>query len=106
MDVLAASPDAIRRYGDTSAAMATTVATLAGVDQAASVAAAVPVFGLIGQDFLLAFAGAQATHLSSVAELAAVHAGTALTAYEGAATYQSTDDASASNLGAATNDQP
>ncbi|RDI64514.1 type VII secretion target [Nocardia pseudobrasiliensis] len=105
MDVVAATPDAIRRYGDASAAMATTVATVGAVDQGATMAAAVPVFGLIGQDFLFSFAGAQANHLSSVAELAAVHAGTALTAYEGAATYQSTDDASATEVGATMHDE-
>ncbi|MFI5777161.1 type VII secretion target [Nocardia sp. NPDC051570] len=105
MDVVAATPDAIRQYGNAAAAMASTVATVGSVDQGATMAAAVPVFGLIGQDFLLSFAGAQANHLSSVAELAAVHAGTALTAYEGAATYQSADDASAANLGAAITDE-
>jgi hypothetical protein len=99
MDRLAATPDAIRGYGDTAAAMATTVASLGNVDQVATVGAAVPVFGLIGQDFLAAFAYAQANHISSVNELAAVHAGTALTAYESANHYQNTDDSSAGQLG-------
>ncbi|MCM6776091.1 type VII secretion target [Nocardia sp. CDC159] len=99
MDVVAATPDAIRRYGDASAAMAATTATVGAVDQAATMAAAVPVFGLIGQDFLLSFAYAQANHLASVSELAAVHAGTAVTAYEGAATYETTDAGSAAKVG-------
>ncbi|MFD6353579.1 type VII secretion target [Nocardia tengchongensis] len=93
MSHLVATPDAIRAYGEASATMATAVASAAAVDQVATVTALVPVFGLIGQDFLLSYAGAQGNHLSSVAELAAVHAGTAVTAYEAAASYQATDDA-------------
>jgi hypothetical protein len=100
MDGLAATPEAIRRYGDASAAMATTVATVGNIDQVATVATTAPVFGLIAQDFLMAFAYAQANHISSVNELAAVHAGTALTAYESASHYESTDGGSAANLGA------
>ncbi|WP_405489134.1 type VII secretion target [Nocardia sp. NBC_00511] len=92
MSNLVATPDAIRGYGDASAAMATTVAGAAAVDQVATVVGLVPVFGLIGQDFLLSFAGAQGNHLSSVAELAAVHAGTAVTAHEAAASYQAVDE--------------
>lgn len=99
MDRLAATPDAIRGYGDASATMATTIATVGNVDQAATVGAAVPVFGLIGQDFLASFAFAQANHISSVNELAEVHAGTALTAYEAANHYQNTDDSSAGHIG-------
>ncbi|MCU1643444.1 MAG: hypothetical protein JWN03_3719 [Nocardia sp.] len=87
MSNLVATPDAIRHYGDVSAAMASTIAGAAGADQVATVAALVPVFGLIGQDFLLSFAGAQGNHFASTAELAAVHAGTAVTAHEAAATY-------------------
>ncbi|WP_433564582.1 type VII secretion target [Nocardia sp. CA-151230] len=90
---LVATPDAIRAYGDASATMASAVAGAAAVDQVATVAGLVPVFGLIGQDFLLSYAGAQGNHLSSVAELAAVHAGTAVTAYEAAAGYEATDEA-------------
>ncbi|WP_040804475.1 type VII secretion target [Nocardia concava] len=94
MNHLVATPEAIRSYGDASAAMAGAVASAAAVDQVATVAGLVPVFGLIGQDFLLSYAGAQGNHLSSVAELAAVHAGTAVTAYESAAAYEATDAAS------------
>ncbi|MBF6349380.1 MULTISPECIES: type VII secretion target [Nocardia] len=93
-------PDAVRRYGSESAAMAAGIATTAAVDQAATVGFAVPAFGLIGQEFLVAFAYAQANHLSSVAELAAVHAGTALTAHQAAANYELTDAGNAANIGA------
>ncbi|KAF0848282.1 hypothetical protein [Nocardia caishijiensis] len=68
----------ISNYGATNAAMATQVAAAGAADAGASMAAAVPIFGLIGQDFLAAFAVAQGNNLASVTEIAAVHAGTAL----------------------------
>ncbi|WP_067695715.1 type VII secretion target [Nocardia jejuensis] len=88
---LVATPDAIRRYGDVSAAVASTVAGAAAADQAATIAAAIPVFGLIGQDFLLSFVGAQGNHVAATAELAAVFAGTAATSYDAAATYENAE---------------
>ncbi|MFE7796283.1 type VII secretion target [Nocardia sp. NPDC057440] len=101
MSELVATPDAIRRYGDAAAAMATGVATAGAFDQAATIAAAVPVFGLIGQDFLMSFAYAQGNHVSSVFELAAVHAGTALTAHQGATAYEVNEATSIAEFGAA-----
>ena len=92
-------PDVVRLYGSESAAVAAGVAAAATVDQTATVAFAAPVFGLIGQEFLAAFACAQANHLSSVAELAAVHAGTALTAHQAAASYEITDAGNATSIG-------
>ena len=94
MNHVQVTPDALRAYGDSSAAMAASVAGAGSVDQAATMAACVPVFGLIGQEFLLSFAGSQANHLSSMMELAGVHAGTALTAHEAAGTYETTDNGS------------
>ncbi|MEV6771254.1 type VII secretion target [Nocardia sp. NPDC051030] len=91
MSKLVATPDAIRSYGDASAAMASTVATAAAADQSATLAAVIPVFGLIGQDFLLSFVGAQGNHIAATAELAAVYAGTAVTAHQAAATYEGVD---------------
>ena len=93
MNQVAVVPDAVRAYAGASATMAAGVAQAGAVDQAATVAAAVPVFGLIGQEFLLSFAYAQANHLTSVAQLAAVHAGTALTAAQAATTYEAADGA-------------
>jgi len=79
--------------------MAAGVASAGAVDQAATIGTVVPVFGLIGQEFLASFAFAQANHLSSVAELAAVHAGTALTAHQAASTYESVDGESSAAIG-------
>ncbi|MFC8042685.1 type VII secretion target [Nocardia sp. NPDC057353] len=100
MNHVAVVPDALRRYGDASASMATGIATAGTVDQAATIAAVVPIFGLIGQEFLAAYAFAQANHLSSLLELAGVHAGTALTAHEAAATYEAADAESGAAIGA------
>ncbi|WP_067833263.1 type VII secretion target [Nocardia lijiangensis] len=97
---VAAEPDAIRAYADTAAACAASVATAGSVNQAATMAAAIPVFGLIGQDFLASFAVAQANHLTSVAELAYVHGMTALTCQQAATEYQVTDGLSGSDIDA------
>ncbi|WP_410873854.1 hypothetical protein [Nocardia sp. A7] len=96
---LIANPEAILQYGAASAALAAKTLAAGTVDQLAVIAASVPVFGLIGQDFLASYAGAQASHLSSVAEVAAVHAGTALAAVDSATHYAATDLASAETLG-------
>ena len=98
MSDLTVVPDAIRGYGDVCATMATGVATAGSVDQAATIAAVVPVFGLIGQDFLAAFAYAQGNHLFSVGQLAAVHAASSANSFASAATYEATDGASGAGI--------
>ncbi|WP_194817361.1 type VII secretion target [Nocardia sp. XZ_19_385] len=95
---VAAEPEAIRAYADTCAGMAASVATAGSVNQAATMAAAIPVFGLIGQDFLASFAVAQANHLTSVAELAYVHGMTAVTCQQAATEYQATDALSGADI--------
>ncbi|MGW0250972.1 type VII secretion target [Nocardia goodfellowii] len=100
---VAAEPDAIRAYAAASAQMAASVATAGSVNQAATMAAAIPVFGLIGQDFLASFAVAQANHLTSVAELAYVHGMTAVTCQQAATEYQGTDALSGADITAAGN---
>ncbi|WP_328409267.1 hypothetical protein [Nocardia sp. NBC_00403] len=79
--------------------MATDVAVAGATNQAATIAAAIPVFGLIGQDFLAAFAYTQANNLMSVTELATVHAMTAVTAHESATLYDVTEDAAVADFG-------
>ncbi|MGS2808681.1 type VII secretion target [Nocardia sp. MW-W600-9] len=102
MNHVAVVPEAVRAYAGASATMAAGVAQAGAVDQAATMGAVVPVFGLIGQEFLVSFAYAQANHLSSVAELAAVHAGTAVTAMEAASTYEGADAAAKLGIGSVT----
>ena len=100
MTEMMAETDAIRRCAGTYATMTGDVMAAAGTNQAATVGAVVPVFGLIGQDFLAAFAGAQANNLLSTAELAAVYAMMALTGYQGATGYDLSDGSSAIDIGA------
>ncbi|MGI5219352.1 type VII secretion target [Nocardia sp. CA-290969] len=91
MNGISAVPDAIRQYGNESAAMAAGIATTAAVDQVATISFAAPAFGLIGQEFLALFACAQADHLASATELAAVHAATALAVHRAAGSYEAMD---------------
>ncbi|MFI6172419.1 type VII secretion target [Nocardia sp. NPDC051052] len=95
MNVLHVQPETFRHYGDISAAMAATVALVGAADQAAGVAAVVPVFGLIGQEFLASFAYAQANHLGSVTELAEIFSTTAANSHTAAAAYEQADQHSA-----------
>lgn len=91
---------AISAYGAANAAIATQVAAAGAADAGASMAAAVPIFGLIGQDFLVAFAGAQSNNLASVTEIAAVHAGTALTSAQAVGAIQLDEQISATTMNA------
>ncbi|WP_319945476.1 type VII secretion target [Nocardia macrotermitis] len=99
-------PNTFRRYGDTAAGMATAVAAAGNIDQAASVAAATPVFGLIGQEFLASFAYAQANHFTAVNQLANVFANTALAAHTAADAYSRTEERNAADFIVAEPTQP
>ncbi|MGW0003350.1 hypothetical protein [Nocardia grenadensis] len=98
MNHLSVTSDAIRGYADASATMAADVVVAGATNQAATLAAAIPVFGVIGQDFLAAFVVAQANNLSSVAELAYVHGMTAVAAHESAALYDATEAAAVTDF--------
>ncbi|MCE5290889.1 MAG: hypothetical protein LLG14_16850 [Nocardiaceae bacterium] len=93
-----ADADAIRNYGTTAAAMGETIATDGATNVASNMAAVVPVFGLIGQDYLAAFGTAQFNNANSVAELAAFHQATAVAADVAAAGYEGTDATTAAAL--------
>lgn len=99
MDHLTVSPDALDGYASATASTAALVATAGTVNAAANTTAMIGVFGLIGQEFLAEFIGAQTNHLFAVGSLAAVHAGTAATAAAGAASYRSTDASGATGIG-------
>ncbi|GAB2562559.1 hypothetical protein [Nocardia heshunensis] len=97
-DHVAADFAPILAYGTQKAAIATQVAGSAAADVATSLAQAVPVFGLIGQEFLAAFAVAQGNFLMSSAEIAAVHANTATTAYAAVGAYGTNEVTSAASF--------
>lgn len=91
--------EAVEGLAATSATMGTALASAGGIDAEANTAAMVAVFGLIGQEFVGAFALAQAAHLASVGGLAAVHAGTAAAMLAGTAAFDGADAAGADGIG-------
>ncbi|SIS15552.1 type VII secretion target [Williamsia sterculiae] len=101
MSEVTAVPAALETFGSAAAAMSATVASAGSINAAANTAVMAPVFGLIGQEFLAAFVQAQASHLFSVGQLAAVHAGTAASMFTTAQEFQSSDTASGTVIKAA-----
>lgn len=97
-DHVAAEFTPILAYGTEKAGIAAQVAGAAAADVGAAMAEAVPVFGLIGQEFLAAFAVAQGNFLMSSAEIAAVHANTATAAYAAVGTYGTNEVTSAASF--------
>ncbi|AZG48436.1 type VII secretion target [Gordonia insulae] len=86
-------PEVVEAFGATSAAMSTAVGAAGSINAAANTAVMIPVFGLIGQEFLASFIVAQANHLMSVGNLAAVHAGSAAATFAGLAQFDAEDGA-------------
>ncbi|GAB0104464.1 hypothetical protein JMUB6875_34380 [Nocardia sp. JMUB6875] len=97
-DHVAADFPPILAYGTEKAGIAAQVAGAAAADVGTALAQAVPTFGLIGQQFLAAFAVAQGNFLMSSAEIAAVHADTATTAYAAVGAFGSNEVTSAANF--------
>ncbi|HMS74067.1 hypothetical protein [Gordonia sp. (in: high G+C Gram-positive bacteria)] len=91
-------PDAVRGYGASAASTGVAIAGAGAINAGANTLALIPVFGLIGQEFLASFIGAQTNHLASVSEVAAVHLGTAAAAIGGAADFENTDTDGASGI--------
>ncbi|MFI9508648.1 hypothetical protein [Nocardia sp. NPDC052566] len=91
-------PWIFRQFGGVHAAQAATTAMAGAVDQAATVAAAVPVFGPIGADFVATFATAQANHMRSVAQLTVVHEASAAAAHLAATAYEGNEAGSAATF--------
>ncbi|RPA61140.1 hypothetical protein EF294_10925 [Gordonia oryzae] len=98
MNHVTVTPEVLEGFAATNAAIGTAVAAAGSVNAAANTAVMIPVFGLIGQEFLAAFIAAQSNHLVAVGNLAAVHAATAASALGGLAEFEAVDDASAATL--------
>jgi hypothetical protein len=101
MTGIEASLEEIRAYGVEAAAMAGDIAHAGSFDLAANMAAMTPVFGVVGAEFLAAFAAAQAEHAESYASLAAYFAGAATAAHGSADAYERVDSATAEALASA-----
>ncbi|MGJ0120367.1 type VII secretion target [Williamsia sp. MIQD14] len=96
-----ADPNAIRGYGAASSAIGGVIDSASAMDLAANVAVMVPVFGLIGQDFLASFGMSQFANAVSTASLVAVHQGTAVSAVSTAAKYEGADGDTSAALNSA-----
>ncbi|MDM7489488.1 type VII secretion target [Rhodococcus sp. GXMU-t2271] len=94
-------PDGVRAFGSTSLRAAEEVARAGGIDLQANVSSLSPAMGLIGADFVAAFAVTQGAHTRAVAQLAYVYASGGVAAHDAAARYETLDAATAAGLGAA-----
>ncbi len=99
MGNLTVTPEALEAFGAAHTAMATMVGTAGSIHDAATTAAIVGVFGVIGQEFVTAFVAAQAHHLAAVGELAAVHTATAAATRAGLAAFVAADHAAGAAIG-------
>lgn len=93
-------PQSVQTFGATAAALGTATTAAGTIDAAAVGAAVTAVFGLIGQEFAVAYGIAQANHLRAVGQLAAAHAATAAAAAAGLASFAGADAAGAGGIGA------
>ncbi|GAC56391.1 hypothetical protein GOHSU_06_00020 [Gordonia hirsuta DSM 44140 = NBRC 16056] len=92
---------AVESFAASAAALSAATAAAGTADAAVQTAVMTGAFGLIGQEFLAAFALAQANHLASVAALAVVQSATAGAATAGLAALHGSDAAAASGIGPA-----
>jgi hypothetical protein len=102
MSDVAVDSELFHRYGDVTGDIGRQTAVAGAVDQAAGIAALVPVFALIGHEYLAAFAVAQANHLGSVAQLSAKYQAVSNASHGSATNYVATEAESATGLTAAT----
>ncbi|MGW0018596.1 type VII secretion target [Rhodococcus sp. NPDC003382] len=82
------APDGVRAFGNTTLEAADRVARAGAVDLQENVSALSPALGLIGGDFLAAFAAAQSEHTRAVAQLSLVYASSGAAAHATATGYE------------------
>jgi TPP-dependent pyruvate/acetoin dehydrogenase alpha subunit len=92
------STEALRAYGQAAQEISGRLVAAGAFDQAEHVAALVPVFGVIGQDFLAAFGVAQAQHAAAYTDVAATFGGRARHAHTSADAYEGSDHTHAAAL--------
>ncbi|MEE2031947.1 type VII secretion target [Rhodococcus chondri] len=92
-------PEGIRSFGNTNLHAAEQIMRSGTVDLQANVAALSPALGLIGGDFLAAFAAAQSAHTRSIGDLAVAYASNGAAAHDAAAAYEHADAATGATLG-------
>ncbi|GAB2566520.1 type VII secretion target [Nocardia heshunensis] len=84
-------PDAITASATTTVTLATDVAALTTRAATTAPDLLAPAFGLIGTDFLTAYAAAHTTHLTELFDLSAAYASIGTATAEAASTYATHD---------------
>lgn len=97
-DGIRVTPAALRDYAGTAGGISSALSVVGAVDAARNLAIMAPVFGLIGEDFLAAFAVAQANHIKGITDLAAYFGAHATNATSNAKAYERVDRDHASAL--------
>lgn len=95
---LSADVAAVERFGATAAALGADLTAAGAGAASAGPALLTPVFGLIGGDFLAAFAAAHGGHVAAISELARVYDSLGTTATANAAGYSATEQAGTAAL--------
>ncbi|MFC4125002.1 hypothetical protein [Nocardia rhizosphaerae] len=98
---MSADADGIIAYSATAEVMATDLATAAAGSVASDPTVLGPIMGLIGGDFVSAYAAAHAGHVAAIAQLSAVMASMGAATAGAATTLVDTDAAIAAPLTAA-----
>jgi hypothetical protein len=103
MSEFSAVTEGIRAYGATASSMAAQVETAAIGTAAAGPVLLGPAFGLIGGDFVAAFAAAHGGHAAALTNLARTLGSMSEAAHASAAAYDSADLGAATGLSATGN---
>lgn len=101
---LSVETDAVRAFATTNAGVASEIAGAGNIDAVQNVVALTPVFGLIGADYLLAFAAAQVLQAKDINDLSAKYDKLSKSAFTAAAAFDITDSGNASVLSAIANE--
>ncbi|MFR9750225.1 type VII secretion target [Nocardia sp. 004] len=101
MKDLSVETEAVREFAATNAGIAGDLAGAGNIDAMQQVSAMVPVFGLIGADYLAMFAAAQVLQAKDINDLSAKYAQLSTAAFSAAAAYDAVDATNAGDLGAA-----
>ncbi|WP_228001572.1 type VII secretion target [Nocardia australiensis] len=99
MSDLSVETEAVRAFAAQNAGISGEIAGAGNFDAVANVAAMTPVFGLIGADYLLAFAAAQVLQARDINELSAKYAKLSEAAFTSATSFDTTDFSNAGSLG-------
>ncbi|KAF0848450.1 hypothetical protein [Nocardia caishijiensis] len=95
---MSADAEGIVAYSATAGTMSTEFATAAAASVASNPALLGPVMGLIGGDFVTAYAAAQAGHVAAIAQLSAVMASMGTATAGAAATLVDSDTGNAAAI--------